>query len=346
MKSKDILPFLRVSGTNYEIGFQIGKQFKDRIKITLDNLPIFKNNKERDEKNPKKLEKVKQLSEKYFPQYMEELKGYAEGSGIEFHDIFIHNCYHMPRAENCSTGIFKFEEKTLIAHNEDWFPILGENAYFLYEELKNGPSFFVYSYPGILPGMSFGFNSHGIFFCCNGLPDPTKSIGISRIFFGRNMFEQKTIEDALLAAQRYSPRSGGANYNIVSMKTNLAVNLETTGNDAYRTDITDRFFHTNHYISEGFGLKNYPSSGLKTIERLEGGLKLLHEVKKDANGLLRILSDDSVFLTLSETDNQEKTNCTALVEIIKDKDIDLKFFPGTQEKKEYQHYMLSKLKSN
>ncbi len=343
MNNQVFLPFLKVNGTNYEIGYKIGKHFKERIKDTLNNLPVFKANKEWDEKNPERLEKVKQLSEKYFPQYMEELNGYADGSGIEFRDIFVHNCYHMPRAENCTTGIFKFENKTLIAHNEDWYPILGENAYFLHEELENGTSFFVYSYPGILPGMSFGFNSHGIFFCCNGLTDPTKSIGVLRIFFGRNVFEQNTIERALLAAQRYTPRSGGANYNMVSMRTNLAVNLETTGNDAYRTDITDRFFHTNHYISDGFGPKNFPALGIKTVSRLEGGLRLLHKVEKNANGLLQILSDDSVFLTLQETENQVQTNCTALVEIIKDEDIVLEFYPGTKEKKIFQHFKLSEL---
>ena len=142
MTTQDILPFLRVSGTNYEIGFQIGQHFRDRIKNTLDTLPAFKENKEWDEKNPERLNKVKKISEKYFPQYMEELKGYTEGSGIEFRDIFIHNYKHMPRKDNCSTGIFKFESNTLIAHNEDAHPIMGKNAYFLYEELENGTSFF------------------------------------------------------------------------------------------------------------------------------------------------------------------------------------------------------------
>jgi len=84
MTTQDILPFLRVSGTNYEIGFQVGQHFRDRIKNTLDNLPTFKENKEWDEKNPERLNKVKKISETYFPQYMEELQGYAEGSGIVF----------------------------------------------------------------------------------------------------------------------------------------------------------------------------------------------------------------------------------------------------------------------
>jgi hypothetical protein len=158
------------------------------------------------------------------------------------------------------------------------------------------------------------------------------------------MFEQNTIDDALLAAQRYTPRSGGANYNIISSKTNVAVNLETTGNASYRTDITDRFFHTNHYISEGFGPKNFPiGEGSISKERLEGGLKLLYNVEKNAEGLLRVLSDDSVFVKFRETQNTFQTNGTALVEITKGEDIDLKFFPATQEKKEYQHFKLSDL---
>jgi len=68
MTTQDIIPFLRVSGTNYEIGFQIGQRFKDRIKNTLDNLLEFKKNKEWDEKNPERISKTKKISEKYFPQ--------------------------------------------------------------------------------------------------------------------------------------------------------------------------------------------------------------------------------------------------------------------------------------
>ncbi|MFW9999106.1 MAG: C45 family autoproteolytic acyltransferase/hydrolase [Candidatus Hodarchaeota archaeon] len=344
MISHEILPVLRVSGTNYEIGFQVGQHFKERIKNTLDNLPGFKVNKVWDNKNPERLKKVKKISEKYFPQYMEELRGYAEGSGIEFNDIFIHNYFHMPRVDDCSTGIFKYENKTLIAHNEDAHPIIGKNAYFLFEKLENGSSFLVYSYPGMLPGVAFGFNSYGIFFCCNSLPDPTKSVGLSRNFLGRNIFEQKSIEDSLLAAQRHTPRSGGVSYNVVSLKANVAVNLETTGNLSYRTDIADRYFHTNHYISEGFGSKNFPIyEGSLSKERLEGGLKLLYNVEKNAEGLLQILSDDSVFVKFQETGNKFQTNGTALVEIIKGKEIDLKFFPPFQEKKKYQHFRLKDL---
>ncbi len=50
MISPEILPVLRVSGTNYEIGFQVGQHFKERIKNTLDYSPIFKVNKIWDKK--------------------------------------------------------------------------------------------------------------------------------------------------------------------------------------------------------------------------------------------------------------------------------------------------------
>ena len=75
-------PFLRVSGINYNMGYEIGRTFKDRIKDTLDNFHVFKKNKEFSQQNTSILAEVKQLSEKYFPQYMEELRGYADGSGI------------------------------------------------------------------------------------------------------------------------------------------------------------------------------------------------------------------------------------------------------------------------
>jgi len=338
-------PFFRVSGDNYNIGYKIGQTFKDRIKETLDNFQLFKKNKEYSKQNPLILEEVKEVSEKKFPQYMDELRGYADGSGIDFQDIFIHNCMHVHGFSNCSTGIFTYKDHTTIVQNEDWWSILGDNAYFLFQELENGISFFAYTYPGILPGMSFGFNSEGMFFCCNGLNDPSRSIGPSRIMFGRSMFEQKTMKDTLAAAQRYSPRSGSANYNIVSKNTNEVVNLETTGNDAFETTITDRFFHSNHFVSKGFAAK-YPTADegpILTLSRYKGAMRILHTVDKTKEGLQSILWDDSVFLTKERTKSDNYTMCTAVVEITRDADIVLKFFPGVRDHEEYKTFSLHRL---
>jgi len=339
-------PFLSVSGTNYEIGHKVGLTFKDRIRTTLDNFAVFQKNKEYTLAHPKHYKEVLASSEKYFPQYVQELHGYADGSGIEFQDIFIHNCMHVHGYEGCSTGIFRFDQSTSIVQNEDWWQILGDNTYFLWEELENGTSFFVYSYPGVLPGMSFGFNSHGMFFCCNGLSDPTPLFGPSRLMFGRNMFEQKTMKDILHAAQRYSPRSGGANYNIVSMKTNDVINFETTRSDGFQTPISDRFFHSNHYVSSKFKGK-YPAddSILKTISRYEGGTRLLPQVEKTTEGLRSILWDDSVFLNLEDTGNREHTMATAVVQISQADDIQLRFHPGVRNPEIYHDFSLLDLLS-
>lgn len=332
-------PFLRVSGDNFEMGYQIGVHFKAQIRDTLHNFPVFYRNRDRSLQNSRTYDTVLGATQKLFPQYVEELRGYAEGAQVSFQDIFIQNCMHVYGYEGCSTGIFTFDEHTTVVQNEDWWPILGKNAYFLVQDLEDGTSFFVYAYPGILPGMSFGFNSHGLFFCCNGLTDPTLLFGPSRLMFGRSMFEQSTLEDLLRAAVQHSPRSGGANYNIVAMSNNQVVNLETTRSSHFQTRVTDRFFHTNHYVSEKFR-DHFTASDriLCTISRYEGGTRILDQVPKTTSGLRSILWDDSVFLTGAETHTGELTLATAVVEISQNDDIQLRFHPGVRDPTQYQDY--------
>jgi len=145
---------------------------------------LFIKHKSWDAKNPSYIDKMLNLSKQVFPQYVNEIQGLADGAGYEFRELFIHNSMHIPDLANCSTGIIKFSDKIYLAHNEDFNELMGENSYFLYVELEDNKGFFSHCYPGVLPGMSFGFNSEGLMVTCNSLPDPTKSVGVSRILFG------------------------------------------------------------------------------------------------------------------------------------------------------------------
>ncbi|NHJ41310.1 MAG: hypothetical protein FK731_14860 [Asgard group archaeon] len=316
------LPFFRVKGTNYEIGFQIGKEFKKQINNTLTNRAKFIELKNRDSRNKSQINKMLELSKLIFPNYIDEMQGLADGSGYDFRDIFIHNSMHLLDLTNCSTGIMKLLNKIFIAHNEDFDPIMEENRYFLYIEQEKRKGFFAHCYPGVIPGMSFGFNSAGLFVTCNLLPDPSKSLGISRVLFGRAIFEQSSINDALKIINSFSPRTGGASYTLASMNENKVINVETTGTASTHINIIDRFFRANHYISDEF--KHYPIHCLDTVVRQKRGDIRIQEEEKSLEGLLRVLWDDSVFLSMEDTNYRYQTNCTIQVEI--SDDIYLKYF--------------------
>ncbi len=333
------LSFLKVSGSNYEIGFAIGSHFKEQIITTVKNRKTFLEHAETDRKDPSRIDKMLGLTKDVFPQYMKEMRGIAEGSGLEFREIFIHNAMHMPALANCSTAIFHFSDKTYVAHNEDFDPIMEENIYFLQIEYAPGRSFFAHCYPGVLPGMSNGFNSDGLLITCNFLPDPHKTVGVSRILFGRALFEQPTVKDAIDTINKFTPRTGGASYTITSLKERKVVNVETTGMDSTEIEVTDRFFRANHYISDKF--KHHPVHVPDTLIRQEGGQKRIQEVEKTMEGLKQVIWDDSVFLDMEDTDMVYHTNATIFVELTDD--IHFKYFRRETRFTEYKEVCLKDL---
>ena len=70
-----ILPLLSVSGNNYDIGFKIGQEFKDRIKKAFTQSIIFNSLKKYDELNPEWFNGLQAEAVKKFPQYVKEMQG-------------------------------------------------------------------------------------------------------------------------------------------------------------------------------------------------------------------------------------------------------------------------------
>ena len=322
------LPIFRVSGTNYDIGFEVGSKFKDQIQQAFSKSALYNHLKEQDKINPKWFNNLHEIAEKHYPQYLAEISGIADGADLAYRDVAIINFRGSFKAERvgCSTVIFKNQEYIIVAHNEDHEAILGELAYLLIVKLSNGTSFIAYTYPGCLPGFSFSFNSHGLIQSANAMPDPVAKIGIPRHLLDRYMVEAPTIDDALQRAQ-INPRSGGFSYNIASMYEKRVVNIETTSEEADITEINDRYVHTNHYISNK--LKNIPIPVGSTEARYNRGQELLMSADKSSTESLNILTDNKICLPLQESTGLYGTMvggtlCTAIFEL--EDDIKLRIY--------------------
>jgi len=316
---------LKVTGNNYDIGYQIGSHFKLNIRNILSELEEFKKHKISYPENKVYLSQMVAISKKICPEILEEVQGMADGSGLEFIDLFIHNSRHMPYWSNCSTSVLR-EDAIHIVHNEDAHPIFEKYAYFVLIQPKNPKSipFFSHCYPGIIPGMSFGFNMMGLVQTCNALPDPTKSVGLPRMFVGRTIYEKsKTITDAIHIIAAMKPRSGGASYTLCTLSEQNIVNVETTGTDFAVIPIKTRFFRANHYISEKF--KHFPAASEHTLRRQRRGDELLPKIH-NSKELVQIMRDKSIHLTMESTNNECQTNALLHFKITQ-YNIEVKIFP-------------------
>jgi predicted choloylglycine hydrolase len=320
--TENIIPYLEVSGSPREIGFNIGRTFKQNIRNFLNKFSDFQKHKAVYSDKRNLIKEMLNVTKKLCPDILDEIQGISDGAGIDFNDIFIHNCMHMPHWENCSTSILKTRnDKIFIAHNEDAHPLLEKYAYYVYVKPDNTHCFFSHCYPGLVPGMSYGFNKSGIVQTCNSLPDPDKSIGIARLFVGRTIYDKAgTISEAISILNTMKPRTGGASYTLASMREKRVVNIETTGNEISVTDIGDRYFRANHYISNEF--KHHPGASSNSICRQSRGNELLPLIH-DPEQLKEMMWDDDIYMTMQDTDGEFQTNSTLIFEIT-EKNISMK----------------------
>jgi len=285
-----VLPVYSVSGSNYELGFEIGKRFRSQIADFLGKSKRLKLLRRSENRNPR-LQRWMKYGETYFPQYIEEIRGIAEGSGSSLTDILLINCkYDFPR-KGCTTVIFRESDRIILAHNEDNTGDHLNNCYLLKVYPEVGIPFISFCYPGMIPGNSFAFNVSGIIITNNAMPTPDTRMGCPRHLIDRSQLEGKNIKD-VIKGTLFQERSSGGSFNIVSEKEKRAVNIETTSQRHCITEVVDKYLHTNHYVSRELGsLKRDKSLLTSSISRYDVGSRLLARVKeKTPQSALDILS--------------------------------------------------------
>ncbi|MCX6821543.1 MAG: C45 family autoproteolytic acyltransferase/hydrolase [Candidatus Aenigmarchaeota archaeon] len=316
MENKFLLPVYSVKGTNYEIGYKIGQKFREQIAYVVKNNRRLKVLRKLEQKNPR-LETLVAYGN-YFRQYMDEIRGIADGSGSNLTDIQLMNChYDFPR-RGCTTVLFKEPGRIILAHNEDNSRDYLNNCYILKVQPKGGTPFISYCYPGMIPGNSFAFNSNGIAITCNAMPTPDIRTAIPRHLIDRSMLEAENMKDVIKRVLLKERASGGS-FNVVSMKENWALNIETTSEDCCITEVEDRLLHTNHYVSSGLCHLERDESLLSSTSRYKVGSRLLQEVKeKTPQAALDILSSKEASpYSILRIDKllKGRTLCTALFDV-------------------------------
>lgn len=294
---KNFFQVIEASGSNYDIGYAIGKGTKKQIEKLIEILTKdYKKHTKKDFSNfIKSAQKFLEINQKQFPQYVEEIRGIGDGAGISFEQAFALSCpdelaWDDPTnslAEKCSTFITKIGNDVFLCHNEDYAATFLGMLYVVKAKQKNKPSFMSIGYVGTLPGSSIGMNDAGIAVSGNWLGAKDCRIGILNNFVYRSILDCKSVEEAIHLIRK-TKRAIGGNYEIASEKK--CVNIETTAtkDDVF---IINKFphFHTNHYLSEKLKkLQRFASeSSFKRYERLQE----LKNKLKSFNDIKKILSD-------------------------------------------------------
>ena len=208
--------------------------------------------------------------ERFEPGYLEEIRGIADGAGLDEADILAINVRTevmfaakareaSDRVGECSafavTPTRSVNGHTLIGQNWDWLLHSADTVVVLETQQEDRPDFVTVVEAGLLA--KTGMNSSGVGLVTNALvADSDRGVpGVPYHVALRGILDAETISDAFAVLQR-GARSSSANY-LVAHTDGLGVDIEAAPGDLGELFLTfpneGVLLHTNHFTSSRFG---------------------------------------------------------------------------------------------
>lgn len=267
--------FLKVEGSPFQIGLQIGESLKERISLSINQildyeLGVYKKLTFGEEAPPistytkeyifNKARIFLPLFKKYCPQMLMELRGIAKGSNIDFEQALLlqirGEIVYAAAQFGCTSFALSREatsnNRVLIGQNWD-YPIESDLLMVLHVIPEEGPRRIMMTFIGLTSYL--GINSEGIGNFANALPWGWCEPGIPHYPFWWRIFQQKHmagIRDIVKKTKPVQPK------NCVFCDANGEIaDLEMTPNDSIWLDPHEGFFvHTNHFLGEPYSNKS------------------------------------------------------------------------------------------
>ena len=254
-------PLVEVSGSHREMGQQIGEACREQVQRSVVNAHILI------EQSYDTVELTwdgaKIQSHKYLPfaeerygQYVDELRGIAEGANVSFDDVMVVNAMeavtmdalHLTRCTSFAVNETRTADgHVLVAHNEDWVPEDENDVYVISARPKDEPPFLAMTYGALLPNV--GFNAYGIAQLIDSVYPNDSRIGIPRLVVSRAVLASRRISGAM-GRTLISHRAAGYNHLLVHESGEM-YSVEVSSRRFEILHGTDGYIvHTNHYLSQ------------------------------------------------------------------------------------------------
>lgn len=281
-------PVIRISGTHYEVGLQIGQTLADPISDKLEKNRILCG--EQLEAKLRATQPYLDLVQRHFPHLLEELKGMSKGAGVPFEELFLANVQEVIDdnpydATRCTVIAIPKEVGWLIGYNEDWLPESLPHLY-VFDLTIDGVGIFGLGYAHELASSSIALNSFGLIQAINELPSPEIQIGVPKNIIAAAILRTPTLDSGLQLVKSM-PR--GAAFNHALFQKNEFLDIEFTAKLlGIKRCKGEKYVHANSYLVLPHAPVRNPISESRTakITALLSGINTVDDLKK-------VLSDRS-----------------------------------------------------
>ncbi|MHB8777345.1 MAG: C45 family autoproteolytic acyltransferase/hydrolase [Anaerolineales bacterium] len=299
-------PLIEVSGSHHEMGRQIGEAARVQVQNSVTNARILIDAAYDALElawDGAKIQSRKYLpfAEERYPQYVDELRGIAEGANIPFDDIMVLNAMeavtmdalHLTRCTSMAVN----DERTadghvLAAHNEDWIPEDEGDIFIISAKPAKDPPFLAMTYGGLLPNV--GFNAYGIAQLIDSVYPSDSRIGIPRLVVARAVLASRRISGAI-GRTLIPHRAAGYNHLLIHESGEI-YSIEVSARKFEILYANDGYMvHTNHYIDPQMKqVEKTPEELLSSRVRYFRASRLLRQNEKHSIKSLQAIQKDHV----------------------------------------------------
>ncbi len=273
----DSFPFIAVSGSAYEMGFEHGRKAAPLVRRYIEWIEKLTGVSRHQlcANAVRFLPYIERLSSAY----CEEIMGLADGAGISMPEAIL--CQVRAEAAQrwdggCTcfafTGEATADGKPLAGQNQDLEPGYEDVAIILSVRPHDGrPPAVMFTFAGQL-GYA-GMNRHGVCHFTNALYDFRWTPGLPFYPLRRAILEQRTVADCISLFQRNRVCSAANLVMADSMGAIADIEVRPEGVQIFKDVPRDRVLHTNHYLTDSFA--RFETGFLPdSVPRLERARKL------------------------------------------------------------------------
>ena len=252
-------PLIEISGSHREMGRQFGEAAREQVQHSVANAQILISSAYHTlelswEGARIQSRKYLPFAEERYPQYVDELRGIAEGANASFDDVVVLNAMeavtmdalHLTRCTSLAVN----EERTadghvLAAHNEDWLPEDEGDVLIISARPEKEPPFLAMTYGGLLPNV--GINAYGIAQLIDTVYPSDPRIGMPRLVVARAVLASRRISGAI-GRMLIPHRAAGYNHLLVHESGEM-YSIEVSARNFEILYADDGYIvHTNHYL--------------------------------------------------------------------------------------------------
>lgn len=304
-QGRSMFTVIHMKGTPYERGLTYGKEAKEKIYRKIEEYKVLF-----DKESHISWEKAKEVAQTFLepiqkirPDLIEEMRGIAEGAGVDFETILTLNCrteimFTIEENECTAIGVppeASSDSKTYLAQNWDWWSIGEENSVVIEVEQAPYAKALIVTEAGVVGGK--GLNECGVALSLNALSCNRSKKGLPVQILLRHALSQKTLPKAINTIAS-SPRAGAASVGLASADGNVVFIEYTSENLDVLTGKGQAICHTNHWLS--LFMKTRPETSQysysSTFTRLDRAIRLVKLAGKlNPEKIHEILSDHAGF---------------------------------------------------